>query len=538
MREDLAARRRSPPRRGRPAAWIRGLSRVDALVAGAVVAGIALRVGVLASPLGTLDADEAIVGLMARHALEGEFSIFYWGALYGGSQDALLAAAVFAVFGSSVLALKLVSVALFTAATVLVWRVGRRTVGEPAARIGAALFWIWPPFLVWWSTKERGYFCSALVVGLTALLLALRLRERGSPLESAALGFTLGLGLWVSLQSWLLAVPALAWLLWHRPGILRQAWLAVPAGLLGALPWLAWNVRHGWNAVLPTSVEGEASTYPERLWNLFTTVLPTWLGLRVPYSLDWVLGRALGVLLLLLALAGFAYALVRRPVGSGPLLVLGAAFPLLYAASTFTFLVTEPRYLVFLAPVLALLLARGLTRAPVTAAGLLAGLALSVVGLARLEQQGLYSPEAHEGGSTVDIRPLIARLEREGVDHVLANYWLAYRISFESAERVVATSTGHVRYQPHDRLVRSDPGAAYVFFTNAPDERRTSPRLRRRGYRLVSEGRFSIYVPTRARTTAERSLQTTSYPVPWRSAAIRARSSFVSGKIHVDASRA
>jgi hypothetical protein len=41
-------------------------AKSDALVVAAVLAGLALRGWVLASPLGALDADEAIVGLMAR----------------------------------------------------------------------------------------------------------------------------------------------------------------------------------------------------------------------------------------------------------------------------------------------------------------------------------------------------------------------------------------------------------------------------------------------------------------------------------------
>jgi Dolichyl-phosphate-mannose-protein mannosyltransferase len=479
--------------------------RRDAFVVAAVVAGIALRVWVLASPLGTLDADEAIVGLMARHVLDGEFSVFYWGALYGGSQDAILAAAVFAVAGSSVVALKLVSVAIFAVAALLVWRIGRRTVGEPAARIGAALFWLWPPFLVWWSTKERGYFGAGLVLGLLALLLALRLRERDSRLDAAALGLVVGLGLWVTLQSWLLAAPAVAWLVWRRPAVLRLAWIALPAAVLGAAPWLAWNLRHDWNAVVPESVAGAESTYVGRFWDLFAAVLPTWLGLRVPYSLDWTLGAVVGVALLVLALAGFAFLLVRRPPGLEPLLVVAVAFPFLYAASSFTFLITEPRYLVFFGPVVALLLAHGLAARPrLAAAGLAAALALSIVGLRTLERQDLFTPEVHEGGVTAELGPLIARLEREGVDHVFANYWLAYRISFESDERVIATSTGHVRYEPHDRAVRSDPNAAHVFFAGAPDERR--PENSRR----IREGPFAIYVPGRLRIVVEPPSQTTS----------------------------
>ena len=479
--------------------------RREAFVLAAIVAGAALRVWVLASPLGTLDADEAIVGLMARHVLDGELSVFYWGALYGGSQDAILAAAVFAVFGSSVVALKLVSVAIFAAAAVLVWRVGRRTVGEPAARIAAALFWLWPPFLVWWSTKERAYFGTGLVLGLLALLLALRLRERDSRVDAAALGLVVGLGLWVTLQSWLLAVPAVAWLLWRRPAVLRLAWSAVPAALVGASPWLAWNLRHGWNAVVPESVAGAESTYVGRLWDLFAAVLPTWLGLRVPYSLDWAFGAVVGVGLLVVALAGFAYALVRRRRGLEPLLSVAVAFPFLYAASSFTFLKTEPRYLVFLSPVIALLLGHALaTRPRLAAAGLAAALAITIVGLRTLERQDLFTPEVHEGGVTTELAPLIDRLEREGVEHVFANYWLAYRISFESDERVIATSTGHVRYQPHDRAVRADPNAAYVSFAGAPDERRLD------GYRRVREGPFAIYVPLRPRIVVEPPSQTTS----------------------------
>ena len=485
---------------------MRPLARSVALVAAAVLAGLAVRAWVLASPLGTLDADEAIVGLMARHVLEGEVSVFYWGALYGGSLDAFLAAAVFALTGSSVLALKLVSVAIFAAAAVLVWRVGRRTVGEPAAAIGAALFWIWPPFLIWWSTKERGYFGSGLVIGLAAVLLALRLRERDSRLDAAGLGLAVGLGVWVTLQSWLLALPAVAWLIWRRPAVLRLAWLAVPAALVGAAPWLVWNVRHGWNAVVPESVAGAESTYAGRFWDLFTTVLPTWLGLRVPYSLDWTFGPVAGVAVLVAALAGFAYLLWRRPPGLEPLLVLGAAFPFLYAASSFTFLTTEPRYLVFLGPVPALLLGRALARPRLAAAGLAVALAVSVVGLRALERQDLFTPEVHEGGVTAELGPLVDRLERDGVEHVYANYWLAYRITFESDERVVATSTGHVRYEPHDRAVRSDPRAAHVFFAGAPDER----RFARDGYRRLREGPFAIYVPRRVRIVVDIPLQDTS----------------------------
>jgi hypothetical protein len=470
------------------------------VAAAAVVAGVAVRAWILSSPLGALEADEAIVGLMARHALDGELSVFYWGALYGGTQEALLTAVVFAVAGSSVLALKLVSLAIFSAAAVLVWLVGRRTVGPSAALVGAALFWVWPAYFVWWTTKARGYFGSGLVIGLAALLFAQRLRERDSRADAAGLGFALGLGLWATLQSWLLALPALAWLVARRPAVLRLAWLAVPVALVGSLPWLVWNARNGWEAVLPRSVRGEESTYLGRLGDFFEITLPTWLGLRVPFSLDWLVPAPLGYALVVLALAGFALLLVRRPPGLEPLLVVGAAFPFLYAASSFTFFVAEPRYLVFLAPVPALLLGRLLAaRGPVVAgAGLAAAFALSVAGLVVMERQDRFAPIAPDVRVPADLSPVLAVLEREGQRRVLANYWIAYRIGFESDERIVATSTGFVRHEPTDRLVRSSPRPARVFVEGSAEERRAGPGLLARGFRRVEAGGFAVYVASRA----------------------------------------
>lgn len=474
----------------------RRLSAWTVLAAAAVAAGLALRAWILTSPLGALDADEAIVGLMARHALDGEFSAFYWGGLYGGTQEALLTAVVFALTGSSVLALKLVSLAIFAVAACLVWAVGRQTVGTPAALVGAALFWIFPAYLVWWTTKSRGFYGFGLVCGLVAVLLILRLRERDSLADAATLGFVLGLGVWATLQSWLLVLPALAWLVVRRPRALRLAWAAAPAALAGAFPWLAWNVLNGWEAVFPRSVVGQDSSVAERFIDFFRITFPTWLGLRVPFSLDWLLGRGLGVALVTVALAAFALLLLRRPPGLEPLLVVGLAFPLLYAASSFTFFVAEPRYLVFLAPVPALLLGRSLARRGpvVTAAGLAAALALSLAGLVRMERQNRFAPIAPDVRVPADLSPALDVLERERATRVLANYWLAYRISFESGERIVATSTGFVRYQPHDRLVRSSPHPARVYVTGSAEEKRAGPTLLARGFRRIEADGFAVYL--------------------------------------------
>lgn len=464
-------------------------------MAGAFICGAALRVWVLTSDLGVLEADEAIVGLMARRALDGDFSVLYWLSLYGGTQEAYLTAIVFAFVGSSVLALKLTALGVFTAVAVVLWRVGLRTVGEPAARLAAAVFWIWPAYMVWWTTKARAYYATGLLCEVVILLLVLRLRERVSRGDAALLGFTVGFAVWATLQSMLLSLPALAWLVWRRPQVLRLTWIAVPAAALGALPWLAWNAAHDWRAVVPEAVAGAETTYVKRFVDLFTTVLPTWLGLRVPYSLDWLLGPVPGAVLT--AAAVFAVVLARRRTAPGLelLLVAAVAFPFLYAASTFTYFTSEPRYLVYLAPVTALLGGKLLATGPrVAAAGLAAAFALTVAGLIVMERQGEYVVDPEGAPLPADIGPLVATLDREGQSRVLANYWIAYRLSFETGERILATSTDFVRDQEADRIVRRSPHPARVFVEGSAREARLRARLEREGFRRLRAGGWIVYV--------------------------------------------
>src|SRR5215831_16750164 len=92
-------------------AWVR--EHVFALgVTACVLVGLALRLAVIASPLGEIDGDEAVVGLMARHiAFLGERPVFYWGQPYLGSLEAFTAAPLFRMFDSSTFLLKLVPTA-------------------------------------------------------------------------------------------------------------------------------------------------------------------------------------------------------------------------------------------------------------------------------------------------------------------------------------------------------------------------------------------------------------------------------------------
>lgn len=468
-----------------------GVSVVRVLVACMIAAGIAMRVGVIASSLGALDGDEPITGLMARRALDGQLTAFWWGQAYGGTQEVLLTAGVFALVGSGVIALKFVPVVLTAVAALLVWRVGRRTVSEPAALLGAALFWVWPAYVVWKSTKAHAFYGSTLVLGLVAFLFALRLRERDSRLDAAVLGFALGFGLWASPQIAVLGVPATLWLLWRRPGATRLGVVALPAALLGVLPWLIANVRHDWYSLHAP----EGGTPLSRLHSLAVVTYPTALGLRVPFSLDWLTGPLLGTIVVILSIAGLAWRFVRHEEGLEPLLVACATFPVFYALSPYAWLTTEPRYLFMLAPVIALLLATTLTSPWRAAVGLTGALAFTVLGLVILSRDKLTQPFVGGKPIPASIQPVLDLLSETGTTRALADDWLGRRITFESNERViVAPVDRESRYPPFEEAVRRSPHPARIFLAGTDEDADARADLERRGYQRLTREGFVVYV--------------------------------------------
>lgn len=467
-----------------------------ALVVAGVAAGLLLRVDVLRSNLGALDSDEAVLGLMTLHVLDGELSVFYWLQAYTGFQTPYLLVPVLAAIGAHALALKLFTIAGYGVAAILVWRVGRYTVGEDAAWLGALLFWTWPPFLVWWSTRAYLYE-EFLLWGLLALLLSLRLHANPTRRDAALLGVVLGLGWWASPQVSLLALPAVAWLVVRRREVLRHAPLAAALALVAAAPWIAWNARHDWLSLRLRPEPGAASSFAERVETLFADVIPAWLGLRVPLSLEWTYGPVAGVALVVAAIAYVVWLFVRRPPRLEPLLVVLAAFPFMYLASSFSYYAAAPKYLVMLAPVIALLLGRLLAGRVRAALALAAAAVLSLAGVRAIEDTGMYAARVPNVRVPKDVSPLISGLEREGATRVFADYWLAYRITYESGERIIATSTDFVRYEPHDRLVRSSPSPAYAFVRGASVEASRRRALMARGYRRVVDDGFVFYVRDR-----------------------------------------
>jgi len=489
------------------------------VVAFGVIAGVVLRVVVYRSSLGVLDGDEAVWGLMARHVLDGEFSAFFWGQGYGGTQEVLATAPLFALFGTSTVLMRVVPVALTAVAAVLVWRIGRRTIGDPGASAAAVLLWVWPPYLVWKSERAHGFYGSGLVFACLVLLLVLRLAERRSRLDVALLGLVIGLGWWQTPQIVPIALPAIAWLTWRRRAVWRDAWVALPLAVVGALPWLVSNLEHDWWSFDVSSGE---TPYPTRLRGFFSSTFPMALGLRVPFTSEWLLGTALSGLVYLALLGLFALGWWRSPSPATRLLyVVTACFGFVYALSPSTWIVDEPRYVVMLLPVLVLLVGQALTTVRRAAVAVVAGVALSTLVLWQLTTSPEFERRADGLFVPRTFAPLLEELERNGPRHVFAGYWVAYRLDFETDERLVAaeatlptlslhggrvvpdrpTGLDESRHAEYDAVVRADPDAGFVLLREPPPDRtaedaedvRWRRLLERAGYeRTVVDG-FAVY---------------------------------------------
>ena len=481
-------------------------------IAVGTAAGVLLRVGLLRSSLGSFDGDEAVWGLMSAHVLDGEPSAFFWGQAYGGTLEALLTAPLVAVAGLHVVTVRLVPMLLSALAAVLVWRVGRRTIGEPAALAAGVLFWVWPPYLLWKTARAHGFYSSSLVLVLLALLLVLRLAERRSRLDSALLGAVLGLSWWQSPQTFVVAVPALAWLTWRRPRAWRDAWIAIPCLLLAASPWFVSNMRHDWWSLTASSGE---TPYVDRLRAFFAATLPMDVGLRVPFTSDWLGGNVLSpaVYAALIGL-GSILAWRHRRENLVLLVVVAAAYPFLHALSPFTWITDEPRYVLLLTPALVLLLAWPLTSLTRAWAALAVAVMMSTTVLALIARSPEFDRRADGLFVPSDLGPLVTALEARGLERVYADYWVASRITFATDERIVAAQADvptvkrrpegvlpdppltyrESRYPKYDLLVRAQRRPPYVVLRESADYGPLRKVLLGAGYRVHRIGRFDLFV--------------------------------------------
>jgi hypothetical protein len=467
LRAPQRAREASPQAtRSTSTAWTIALL---SFIGAGIALGIAMRVWyVLHDPV---DADQALVGILARQILAGHFHAFLLGQPYGGVEPYLVAA-VFGVAGSSPMTLAVPVLLCDAVSCVLVWRTALRLSGRAdIAAVCAVGMWAAPQSAVWNSTLEYGFRGVTLVCGTGMLLVALRIHQGsgrwwGAPL----LGALAGVGWWSSPEIAYFAVPCAIWLgswLWRsrhaRGALLRDDALGAAAGVVmagaGALPWLWDNVTSGFPSLSLSKYNspGAIPPFTARLGIFFHDTLPLVLDLRVPRSGAWDMAAPLAIaVVVVLSIATVAAVLwhVARRTDAAAVALGVIAYPLLLSAVPASVVWRTGRYTNFLVPLLALLVAgtvgevRSRRTEPVASAvrdgprprpaillvASLVGLLLtSVVSFGDLRVINVLpgaqlGPTAEQPAEALD-----AALQRAGIRGGYADYWVAYKLDYLSS---------------------------------------------------------------------------------------------------------
>ena len=146
-----------------------------------VAVSFASRVPQLRSPNLLLDGDECVLGLMAKHLLEGrEVPIFFWGQHYGLSTiEALAGALFFGAFGVGAVPLKLAMLTLWTTGVLFLFGAWSAIVGHRRAFWISCVFVLTPAWAVW-SMKARGGYLTSFTAAAALLWLVIPQRRRDS----------------------------------------------------------------------------------------------------------------------------------------------------------------------------------------------------------------------------------------------------------------------------------------------------------------------------------------------------------------------
>jgi hypothetical protein len=437
------------------------------LAVSGVVTLLAVAVGVRAwlvpAVAGKLDGDNAVVGLMARHALDGELTAFFWGQHYMGSLEAWTSALVFGLAGDSVEALCLALLPYTIAFLVGIAWLADRWLGRPAAWTALAVGAVGSPLVLFFSVTPRGGYAAVLPLGVGVLVLAEIAAERRSPIAWALLGALAGLAFWTN---WLVApffAVGLGILAVSRLRTLSAAGAVLGGAgfFLGSAPFWAHNLRNDFATF--AFLEGRSGGRMDSLAWALRSGVPEMLGL-VPFSGGALDRRGVAAAVLAVALGLVAaWRLGRaRGAGSWPAVWIGAllALNVLVFATSASGKYHVARYLLPVAVPALLLVAAGAgwlaRRSRAAAAALVAALAGALlVRNASARTHVLSLAPASERAAADAILEIASR---EGIRAGFAPYGLAMLVTYLSKERVVFLDYHRSRY-PMSRIESFDDPA-------------------------------------------------------------------------------
>ena len=221
--------------------------RRHALFIGVFILIAAARFTILLTSQTHVHSDEAIIGLMGKHILEGRFFPFYmYGQPYnaGGAWEAYLAAIAFAFFGVSVISLKSCIVVLSLLCLFLFYRMSLALYDQRTSLLATVAFAL-APSLLKWHFQVRGYSWYFLSIPILTMLFASIESDR---VPNQRTLFLFGVASALSVWCLELAIPLIGalWLLLilRRRLSLNNAAAGLSGFVMGYAPVIAFNFTH------------------------------------------------------------------------------------------------------------------------------------------------------------------------------------------------------------------------------------------------------------------------------------------------------
>jgi len=229
-----------------------------------------------------LSPDGAMIGLMARHILDGEFPIFFYGYGYIGSLKSLIAAGLFLLFGATEKVLLLLPILFYVGFVWTTYWLVVLIADRKAARIAMLLTLLCSHWLILFSAEIVGGYMDTLFYGnLLLIFLTKFCTSEGKQNWKWVLGMGLigGMAFWQFPLSAYYLAPVLFCLFVLRPGniISKNLPIFIVTFIFGSLPFWIYNWNHDF---LSFSMVHQADFFKfwDNTFHFFATYIPAILG--------------------------------------------------------------------------------------------------------------------------------------------------------------------------------------------------------------------------------------------------------------------
>ncbi len=459
-----------------------------------------------------IDSDAILSGLCAFRVADGHLPVFFPGGTRLSAASCYVAAGYFHLFGPGRVGLALTGLtwgALYLMFTLLFLRA---MLGRKLACL-AFLFAIVPSEQFMTVTYAPWAYGEIVASCAATLWLATLWRSGGALWQRLCFGLSIGLGLWFSMETLMLALPAIAWISLKRRGaMIGESIAALCAAAIGAMPFWLGNVGRGFPSLTanwasrPTSGVGQA--FDNFIW-LSTYMLPKLLF----RSSGWWSETTILIIAYALVAIGFVFAIRRNKYSSDCLYSprdAGLLILLVFVAGMLIFSASEAgtgrgwtvRYIAPLYLVIPLFCGLGVgalgTRSKSLAVGLVA--ALLVPNLLRYGLPGSPLRAELTAELTNELR-VCDLLERNHIQMVYGDYFWVYHLNFDSRERVAGVpSAPFVDYLSYGAKLGTAP-VRWGLLGGSDEVHRLAGSLRTRGT-LTRDGDLWLFISDRPASDA------------------------------------